>query len=145
MMETQMSERRDWAIDERLTTLVGCPVRVRAERFSPKGWSREAIHLRDLILPEGSRVHREPVFVEGTLREFTRQVGVVLVSLDALLFAGGAEGRVVFRGRTAVILRAPATVELHPSHFVEKLPANEEVYWSHLAALDGQMELPLGG
>lgn len=138
-----MSERKNWAIDERLMTLVGCPVRVRAERFAPKGWNREAIHLRDLILPDGSDINGEPVFVEGTLCEFTRQVGVVFVSLDALPFAGGAEGRVLFRGRPAVILRAPARVQLHPSQFVEKLPANEEVYWSHLTTRDGQMGLPL--
>ena len=122
-------------------------MRVRVQSLIFKRWNGEAreVGIGNLVLPDGSLVEREPVFVEGTLREFTRQVGMILVNLGPLSFDGSAEGRLLFRGRPAVILRGPATVQLHSSQFLEKVPTDNEVYWSHLTSGDGQMNLPLGG
>ena len=145
-MDAQIHKRSSWDIDQRLTALVGCSVRVRAESLIFNRWNGEAhpVTTGNLILPDGSGIHREPVFVEGTLREFTRRVSVVFVELDPLSFTGAADGRVLFRGSPAVILRAPATVELHRSHFVERLPADVNAYWKHLSTVDPQMDLPFG-
>lgn len=143
-MQTAIIQRPAWAIDERLEGLMGCAVRVRVETFTPRRWNGEphVIDLRKLTLPDGTKVDHDPVHAEGVLRTFTRRVAVVCVELDALPLEGTAEGRVLFRGRPAVILRGPATVQLHGSHFVERVPVEQNRYWNHLSSLDAQMELP---
>jgi len=143
-MQTAMNERRAWAIDQRLADWVGFAVRVRADVFTPRRWNGEShsIDLRKFTLPDGTQVDRDPVYVEGMLKEFTRRIAVVWVELGPLPVVGTAEGRVLFRGRPAVVLRGPATVQLHSSHFIEKLPTELNHYWNHLSAPDPQMELP---
>jgi hypothetical protein len=74
---------------------------------------------------------------------YHRKVAVVLVMLDRLTFDGEtANGRVLYRGRQAVVLQAPATVQLHPEHFVERLPSDFKLYWNHLNFPGRQFELP---
>ena len=68
-MEPQTNQRRVWEIDKRLEALVGCAVRVRAEVVMPKRWNGEslphAIGQKNLILPDGTSVDRDPIYVEG--------------------------------------------------------------------------------
>ena len=148
-MNPQMSERRIWEIDRRLAGLVGCQIRVRADSLIPKGWNGEPVKHRidgdNFVLPDGTKVERDAVYVEGILKEFNRRIAIVFANLDPLPFEGTAEGRVLFRGIPAVILRAPATVQLHHSHFVERLPVDEKSYWQHLIEVDSQMQLPFVG
>lgn len=145
-MDAAIDQRRTWKIDQRLAALVGCPIRVRAESIVLKGWNgvplKHIIDNQNFILPDGTKIERDPVYVEGMLKEFARHVAVVFVELESLPFDGAAEGRVLFRGESAVFLQAPATVQLHPSYFVERLPADTNSYWHHLSAIDPQMRLP---
>jgi len=147
-MDPQMSRKPTWEIDQRLAALVGCPIRVRADSLIPKGWNGELlkhpINDVNLVLPDGTKIEGDPVYVEGILREFSRRIAVLFANLDPLPFEGTAEGRVLFRGTPAVILRAPATVQFHHSQFVERLPTDEKSYWQHLVANDPQMNLRFG-
>ena len=77
------------------------------------------------------------------LKEFSRRIALVFVELDRLPFEGSGEGRVLFRGSAVVILRAPATVQLHSSNFVERLPLDGNSYWNHLTSVNSQLNLPL--
>jgi hypothetical protein len=144
-MEPQTNQRRVWEIDKRLEALIGCAVRVRAELVMPKRWNGESlphvIDLKNLILPDGTSADRDPIYVEGILKEFRRNIAVVCVDLDRPLIEGGAEGRISFRGVTAVILRGPATVRLGHPYFVEKIPADAKSYWAHLRSTNPQFEL----
>lgn len=144
-MQNEIIQRPAWAIDSRLEELVGSAVRVRVETFTPRRWNGEphVIDLQKLTLPDGTKVDHDPTYAEGVLRGFTRHVAVVWVELDPVPLEGTASGRTPFRGQAAVILRGPAMVELHASHFVERIPVELNQYWSHLSSLDAQMELPL--
>ena len=86
-------------------------------------------------------VYDPPSFCWG-YTGYQRDVAVVVAVLDRLTLEGEtANGRVLYRERQAVVLQAPATVQLHPEHFVEKLPADFKFYWNHLSASQ-QFELP---
>jgi hypothetical protein len=146
-MEPQHDQRRVWDIDKRLESLMGCAIRVRAEQVLPQGSNGQPlgppIGFQNFILPDGSMIDGEPLLVEGVLRTFRRSIAMVRVELDPPSMAGTAEGRVLFRGAPAVILRGPAIVLLHSSHLVERLPGDEQAYWNHLLAADPQLRLPL--
>ena len=146
-MEPQPAQRGVWEIDKRLASLKGCPVRVRAELVLPKGWHGKAltkpIDGANLILPDGTRVDRDPIFVEGVLTEFKRSIAIMVVELDRLPMEGTADGRIHFRGATAVFLRGPATVQLARPFVVERLPDFLQTYWNQLRLVDSQLELNL--
>src|SRR5262249_22047907 len=128
--------RSTWEIDRRLQSLLGANVRLCVDYFSPPRWNGELNHListRSLFLPDNSQPAVLSVFFEGKLVDFRRQIGVVYASLEPLCLSDDpAEGIVHFRGNTAVILKAPATVRLAFPHFVERLPQDRDNYWRDL-------------
>jgi hypothetical protein len=144
-MEIQSDQRRVWDIDKRLESLKGCAVRVRAELVLPKGWHGKPLACPidggNLVLPDGTRVDRDPIYVEGILTGFRRSIAVVQVELGEPPIGGTADGRISFRGRTAVFLRGPATVQLAHPFTVERIPIHPQAYWEHLRRIDGQFEL----
>src|SRR5690349_9959018 len=116
-MSADLSVKNKWEIDCILEGLLGAEVRVAARSFSPARWSGENsfrfVAARSLYLPNNSQPAGLPVFFEGRLQEFARNVAVVLVCLDSSRSAeGAADGTLYFRGSTAVIVRGPAVVEL---------------------------------
>ena len=147
-MSPEVQHRRTWPIDAVLEKLRGENVRVAAQAFAPdygrKYPQKHVFTARDLILPDGSAAAGLPLFFEGRLQEFVREIGVVWVHLDSLATAeSSAQGILGFRGQTAVMLRGPAVVRLaHPFH-VEKLPADEINYWEDLRCARVQFKLPL--
>ena len=130
-----------------LGDLIGHDVRVAAKAFSPAPRNGEVppglIPVRDLYLPDNSQPAGLPVFFEGRLRQFERQIGVVFVQLDAPASAEKTpEGPLLFRGKTAVILRGPAVVELAFPFHVERLPVDADNYWRDLQVPRAQFEFP---
>ena len=144
-MNTQMNHRPKWAIDRWLERLLGAEVRAAAKSFSLASCHDAAplrfIPVRDLYLPDNSQPAGLPVFFEGRLLEFERQIGVVFVRLDApALATDSPDGTVFFRGKAAVILRGPAALELAFPFHVEKLPNDPDNYWRDLHAPQAQFE-----
>ena len=143
-MTSQMACRPEWQIDKRLNLLIGENIRVRVSAFCPPKWNGEpanVIQAANLMLPDNSMVHRDELYFEGKLLSYRRDVAFVFLALDQSAFAGeGANGRVLYRGRQAVILHGPATVQLHPDHFIEKLPSDSSFYWDHLRIVGPQFE-----
>jgi hypothetical protein len=148
-MNTPLPPRPLWDIDRLLAGLIGTEVRAAAKAFSPVPRNGQAprcfMPVRELYLPDNSQPAGLPVFFEGRLCEFERQIGVVVVRLDAPTAADAAsEGPALFRGKTAVLLRGPALVELAFPFQVERLPADEENYWRDLRMPRAQFEFPFG-
>jgi hypothetical protein len=147
-MSTELNQRRKWAIDRTLDGFIGEDVRVAAKAFSPVRRNdveapRRLIPVRDLFLADNSQPGGLPVFFEGRLHHFERQIGVVFLWLDAPTSPETAtDGPVYFRGKTAVILRGPAVVELAFPFQVERLPAGPENYWRDLRLPCAQFEFP---
>jgi len=144
-MSTRTTQRPRWDIDRLLDGLTGEAVRVAAKSFSPVPLNgatpRRFMPVRDLFLPDNSQPASVPVFFEGRLFQFERQIGVVSVHLDAPPWPHGAsEGMLNFRGKTAVILHGPAVVELAFPFQVERLPADAENYWRDLRVPRAQFE-----
>ena len=134
VMNTHHNHRPPWEVDLRLERLRGEDVRVAAKSFSPSPCHGHAplrlLPVRDLYLPDNSQPAGRPVFFEGRLLEFERQIGVVFVQLDApTACAASAEGPVLFRGQAAVILRGPAVLELAFPLHIERLPSDSDNYW----------------
>ena len=124
-----------WEIDRTLQSLVGAQIRVGAEAFAPLAQGR-SIQERltpasQLILPDNTPVDGQPVFFEGRLEQFSRQIGLVRVQLGPAE-GFGAQGMILFRGRGAVILPGPAAVQLSVPFHIERLPKGEENYWRDL-------------
>ena len=145
-MSTQLTQRPQWEIDKTLGRLIGEEVRVAAKSFSPGPRHGRAaaplLPVRELFLPDNSRPDGLPVFFEGRLQHFERQVGVVCVRLEAPTAATRTpDGPVFFRGQTAVLLRGPALVELAFPFQVERLPADSDNYWRDLRVPCVQFEL----
>jgi len=144
-MEPSQPERPLWRIDRLLAVLVGYDVRVAARAFAP-GFPSDGRQLRfmpvaDLFLPDNSQPGNAPVFFEGRLCSFERRIGVVLVVLEApSLRPSSPEGWVALRGQAAVILHAPAVVELAFPFHVERLPPGPENYWRDLRIPTAQFE-----
>lgn len=133
----QPATRPPWPIDRLVASHVGCDVRVAARAFAPgsptNGRQLRFMPVADLYLPDNSQPGSAPVFFEGRLHTFERRIGVVFVVLDALSYREAVpEGWVTLRGRTAVILHAPATVELASPFQVERLPSDPVAYWRDL-------------
>ena len=144
-MSTQTTQRPRWDIAHLLDGLTGKAVRVAAKSFSPVPPNGDAprrfMPVRDLFLPDNSQPASLPVFFEGRLLQFERQIGVVSVHLDSPESPDGAsEGLLNFRGETAVILHGPAVVELAFPFQVERLPAAAENYWRDLRVTRAQFE-----
>jgi hypothetical protein len=100
------------------------------------------VPVRELYLPDNTQAGGLPVFFEGRLRQFERQIGVVCVHLDAPTTAERAtEGVVCFRGQAAILLRGPAVVELAFPFHVERLPDDPNNYWLDLRLPQAQFEL----
>jgi hypothetical protein len=138
--------RPKWEIDKRLEALLGENIRLRTHAFCPPNWNGEPARLiqaSGLLLPDNTTVDKDELYFEGRLLCFRREVGVVFVSIDRPDAGNTANGRVIFRGRGAVILPGPATVQLHQEHFIEPIPADSRLYWSHLGATGPQFNLPL--
>ena len=149
-MALEPTQRREWTIDRVLNGLVDADIRIAAKAFSPTRWTGEKAArlapVRQLILPDNTQPDGLPVFFEGRLRHFERQVGVVFAWLDSPSTQDGtAEGVVSFRGQTVVIVRGPALVELAPPFQVERLPADPSNYWRDLRLPRAQFELPFSG
>ena len=146
-MNTQHNHRPSWDVDRRLERLRGENVRVAAKCFSPSPCHGHSplrlLPVRDLYLPDNSQPAGRPVFFEGRLLEFERQIGVVFVRLDApVSVAASPEGAVLFRGKAAVILRGPAVLELAFPFHVERLPTDPDNYWRDLRVPRAQFEFP---
>lgn len=146
-MGSEVIHRPKWEIDIRLECLIGEHVRVVADSFSPARWNGEAmptmISAGKLILPDNSPATGLPLFFEGILKEFVRRVGVVYVRIEPPSFSEqSAEGIVCFRGKTAVILSGPATVQLAYPFVIEKLPSAIDNYWQDLRFSRVQFKLP---
>jgi hypothetical protein len=147
-MNAELSHRPKWPIDELLEGLIGHDVRVAAESFSPARGDCEAptdlIPVRELILPDNSQAGSLPVYFEGSLRGFVREIGVIWLRLGSPApIVGAVEGIVRFRGKMAVILRGPAMVKLAFPFRVEKLPADADNYWRDRQTSRAQLKLPL--
>lgn len=130
-----ITEKPTWEIDRTLQSLVGAQIRVGAEAFTPFAQGR-SIQERltpasQLILPDNTPGDGQPVFFEGRLEQFSRQIGLVRVQLG-LAEGFGAQGMIFFRGRSAVILPGPAVVQLSVPFLIERLPTGEENYWRDL-------------
>ena len=81
-----MIKRPQWEIDLILEALVGDDVRVGAASFSPpkpNGEWEPCRSVSQLILPDNTSGSGLPVYFEGRLRRFDREIGVVSVELDA--------------------------------------------------------------
>jgi hypothetical protein len=145
-MNIENVQRPEWEIDKRLKALIGENVRVRVAAFCPPKWNGEPMHVipaADFVLPDNSAVHKDELYFEGRLLAYQRNVAMVFAVLDSLTLEGEtANGRVLYRGRQVVVLQAPATVQLHPEHLVERLPEDFKFYWNHLTARQ-QFDLPL--
>ncbi len=143
-MHFETRARPDWKIDQQLKLLLGQNIRVRADAFTTPLWNGQPGHMipaASLILPDNSTVHHDELFIEGKLLTFQRDVAIVSVVLERLAFDGEtANGRVLLRGRQAVILQGPARVQLASDHFIEKLPTDFRFYWSHLGSSSPQFE-----
>jgi hypothetical protein len=143
----QILQRQEWEIDRRLKALLGENVRVRVSSFLPGKATVNGsppVDVKTLRLPDNSTVD-EPLFLEGKLEDFQRRIGVVYVTLGLSTLPAGeaANGRVSFRGASAVVLQGPARVQLHPTLFVERIPSDPNVYWNHLTAPEAQLDLPM--
>ena len=137
-----------WKIDLILEALLGADIRVAARSVSPKVGPEVDLHdlmpIRALILPDNSKSDGLLVLFEGNLKGFRRQIGVVVVCLDTpKLKDTVGDGLVPFRGKLAVAVRGPATVELDFPFLIEKLPTDSENYWRDLRLPKVQFELPL--
>jgi hypothetical protein len=145
-MGAELTQRPKWEIDQVLERLVGADVRVAAKSFAPGQWDRSKrpprlVPVREVYLPDNAQPEGLPVFIEGQLRHFERQIGVVFVWLDALRVPETAtDGLAHFRGRTVVILRGPAVVELAFPFQVEQLPKDPDNYWRDVRVPRAQFE-----
>ncbi|MBI5385638.1 MAG: hypothetical protein HZA90_13250 [Verrucomicrobia bacterium] len=144
-MSTHHTQRKKWDVDRLLEGLIGEQVRVAAKSFAPPPPPGTATlrfaPVRDLFLPDNTQPAGLPVFFEGRLLEFERQIGVVFVRLDSPCSSPEMpEGIVWFRGKSAVILRGPAVVELACPVQVERLPSDPDNYWRDLRAPRVQFE-----
>jgi hypothetical protein len=148
VMNVEVIHKPKWEIERILEGLLGQGVRVAAESFSPARWNYQSpapfIPSCELILPDNSRAGCLPVYFEGRLQQFIREIGVFYVQLEsAAPFNNAIEGIVPFRGKMAVILRGAATVRLAFPFQVEKLPVDAENYWRDLQIPRVQFKLPL--
>ncbi len=148
MQSAHQTARPEWDIDRVLAALVGCDVRVAAEAFAPIGADGQPspafIGVQDLLLPDNTRPEGRPVFFEGKLRQFTRQIGVVHVWLDAPSGpTASAQGVIYFRGGSAVLVHGPAVVRLAFPFRVERLPCDEGNYLRDLRFARVQFDLSL--
>ena len=148
MESAHQTARPQWDIDRVLVALVGCDVRVAAEAFAPiraDGQPSLAfIGVQALLLPDNTSSEGRPVFFEGKLREFARQIGVVQVWLDAPARpTASAQGVIYFRGGSAVLVHGPALVRLAFPFRVERLPSDESNYLRDLRFARVQFDLPL--
>ncbi len=146
-MKTERTSRPLWEIDRRLHALIGAEMRVAAKSFAPVTRNEERprhfVSVRNLYLPDNSQPAGRPVFFEGRLRCFERQIGVVFVWLDAPTAPDQtAEGAVCFRGQAAILVRGPALVTLANPFWVEPLPADPVNYWRDLQLPTAQFEFP---
>jgi len=147
-MGTEIGERRVWHIDQVLGALVGQDVRVAAQSFCPTLKNGKAhqvfVSPRELVLADNTSARGLPLYVEGRLSRFSRQIGVVHVELDSPAFAtDSVEGSTCFRGGIAVILRGPAIVRLAFPFRVEKLPRGADNYWEDIRLPRAQFKLAL--
>lgn len=146
-MNTGLIQRPKWDIDRALERLIGHDVRIAAESFAPASWNGQPSLLRptrELVLPDGGPAAGLPVYFEGRLKTFRRDISVVYATLDApTLPQATTEGIVPFRGGLAAILRGPATVKLASPFRVEALPSDADNYWSDLRVPRVQFKLPL--
>src|SRR5437867_10873109 len=147
-MRSGLIHRPRWEIDTILEGLVGEDVRVAAAAFAPpmpNGKSRGSfIPANKLILPDNSSAEGLPVYFEGRLWMFARQIGVVHALLGPPVNPDkSVDGIICFRGNTAVILRGPATVELAFPFKIERLPRDGGNYWNDLQFPNAQFILPI--
>ena len=148
MMNTPLNHRPSWDVDRMLERLRGEAVRVAAKSFSPPSRIGDASlrfrPVRELFLPDNTQPAGLPVFFEGRLLEFERQIGVVCVRLEApLLPTRAPDGLAYFRGQAVVILCGPAVVELAFPFHVERLPSDPDNYWRELRWPCAQFEFSL--
>ena len=146
-MSTELAQRPQWPIDRALEALIGLDVRVAARSFSPaqdpKAQPIRFTPVRDLYLPDNSQPGSLPVYFEGVLRQYTRQIAVVFVCLGPRTSTHGVpDGPIHFRGTIAVLLQGPAVVELAYPFRVERLHHDALNYWTDLRFPTAQFRLP---
>jgi hypothetical protein len=116
-MNPELIHRPKWPIDRLLDSLLGQNIRVAARAFVPAGWNGRVPtrfqSVRDLYLPDNTQPVDRPVFFEGRLQRFERQISIVFVELQSPTAPKQTtEATVDFRDTTAIILQGPAIVEL---------------------------------
>lgn len=112
-------------------------------RAAPRTRGIPLLPFRELFLPDNSRPDGLPVFFEGQLWQFERQIGIVFVCLGPPASqATATDGAVCFRSKIAVILRGPAIIEMAFPFQVERLSADPENYWRDLRRPRAQLEFP---
>ena len=149
-MNIELPSRPTWAIDRLLESLLGGEIRVLAKAFAPTPWNGQLPTgfrlVRDLYLPDNSQPGDLPVYFEGRLQCYERQIGVVFVGLESPSSPKSRpEGTVVFRGQRAVIIKGPAVVELGFPFQVEKLPPDAGNYLRDLRVPGARFEPPFRG
>lgn len=145
---TEISQRQVWHIDQVLGALVGQDVRVAADSFcpAPKNGTapRHFVSPRELVLADNTSARGLPLYFEGKLKRFRREIGVVHVELEPpASTTESVEGSTCFRGGIAVILRGPAIVRLAFPFRVEKLPRGADNYWEDIRLPRAQFKLAL--
>ena len=145
---TEISQRQVWHINQVLGDLLGQDVRVAADSFcpAPKNGTapRHFVSPRELVLADNTSARGLPLYFEGNLKQFRREIGVVHVELEPpVSTTESVEGSTYFRGVTAVIMRGPAIVRLAYPFRVEKLPRGADDYWEDIRVSRAQFRLPL--
>jgi hypothetical protein len=85
--ESSCDSMPTWEIERKLQSLLGANVRVCVDYCSPPRWNSELEHListRSLVLRDNSQPTVLPVFFEGKLVDYRRQIGVGYASLEPL-------------------------------------------------------------
>lgn len=145
-MITTLNHRPTWTIDRLLDQYRSQSVRVAATAFSPvrSDGVRLWTPVRNFLLPDNTAAAGLPVFFEGCLLHHERHIGLVSVVLGTPNDSyRSAEGVVLFRGSTAVVVRGPALVRMAYPFVVERLPQDSDNYWRDLRHVHAQLEMPL--
>ena len=149
-MNMELPTRSTWPIDRLLESCLGAEIRILAKAFAPSPWNgRLPTGFRlvgDLYLPDNSQPGDLPVFFEGRLQCYERQIGVVFVGLESpSLPKRSPEGRVFLRGSSVVIIKGPAVVELAFPFQVERLHPDPSNYLRDRRHLGARFDPPSPG
>lgn len=127
-----------WEIERILDRLVGQEILVEAAAFCPAGWTGQFplgwIPVRDLVLADEFPAAGMPVYFEGKLEEYKREIGFVYVRLAA---PPGFEDEpiralVTMNDRLVGFMGGPATVRLTFPFYVVRPSPDSASDWNEL-------------